>query len=113
MPKRWQNTGCNGESMLRKHTHIFTRQCYRDVKKLTEELKADVAELQEQKEATQEEINRAKKEIQTEKLKEVAIIAATNIAESVVSLFGSNNVKTVRCHSVENVCCAISHNLKF
>ncbi len=79
-----------------KHTHIFTRQCYRDVKKLPEELKVDVAELQERKEAAQEEINWAKKEIQTEKLKEMAIIAATNIAESVVSLFGSNNVKTLK-----------------
>lgn len=75
--------------------HISTRQYYRDVKKLTEELKADVAELQEQKETAQEEIKQAKKEIQTEKLKGAATTAATNIAESVGSLFGNNKVKTL------------------
>lgn len=75
--------------------HISTRQYYRGVKKLTEELKADVAELQEQKEIAQEEIKQAKKEIQTEKLKGAATAAATNIAESVGSLFGSNKVKTL------------------
>lgn len=75
--------------------HISTRQYYRDVKKLTEEPEADVAELQEQKETAQEEIKQAKKEIQTEKLKGAATAAATNIAESVGSLFGSNKVKTL------------------
>ena len=39
---------------------------------------------------------RAKKEVQTEKLKGAATTAATNIAESVGSLFGSNKVKTKR-----------------
>ena len=43
----------------------------------------------------QEELRRAKKEIQTEKLKGAATTAATNIAESVGSLFGSNKVKTL------------------
>ena len=38
---------------------------------------------------------KAKKEVQTEKLKGAATTAATNIAESVGSLFGSNKVKTL------------------
>lgn len=40
-------------------------------------------------------MTRAKKEVQTEKLKGAATTAATNIAESVGSLFGSNKVKTL------------------
>ena len=51
--------------------------------------------MQQQKETVREELRRAKKEIQTERLKGVATTAATNIAESVGSLFGSNKVKTL------------------
>lgn len=40
-------------------------------------------------------MTRAKKEVQTEKPKGAATTAATNIAESVGSLFGSNKVKTL------------------
>ena len=52
-------------------------------------------DLQERKEAAQQELRQAKKEVQTEKLKGAATTAATNIAESVGSLFGSNKVKTL------------------
>ena len=75
--------------------HISTRQYYREVKLLTEELKADIVDLQERKETAQEELRRAKREIQTEKLKGAATTAAANIAESVGSLFGSNKVRTL------------------
>lgn len=75
--------------------HIDTTQFYRDTKARTEELKADVVELQERKESVQAELACAKKEIQTEKLRGAATAAATNIAESVGSLFGSNKVKTL------------------
>ena len=75
--------------------HISTRQYYREVKLLTEELKADIVDLQERKETAREELERAKKEIQTERLKGAATTAAANIAESVGSLFGSNKVKTL------------------
>lgn len=51
--------------------------------------------MQWQKETAREELRRAKKEIQTEKLKRTATTAATNIAESVGFLFGSNKVKTL------------------
>ena len=51
--------------------------------------------MQQQKETAQEELKQAKKEVQTEKLKGAATTAATNIAESVGSLFGSNKVKTL------------------
>ena len=75
--------------------HKSTQQYYNETKKLADSLKAEVADLQEQKEATQQELRQVKKEVQTEKLKGAATTAATNIAESVGSLFGSNKVKTL------------------
>lgn len=75
--------------------HITTRQYYRDLVQQTEQLQADIGQLQDRKETAQEELKRAKKEVQTEKLKGAATTAATNIAESVGSLFGSNKVKTL------------------
>ncbi len=75
--------------------HINTTRFYRDTKARTEELKADITELQKRKETAQEELNRAKKEVQTEKLKSAATTAATNFAESVGAMFGSNKVKTL------------------
>ena len=78
-----------------KARHKSTQQYYRDIQKLSDDLKAEVVDLQQQKETAREELRRAKKEIQTEKLKGAATTAATNIAESVGSLFGSNKVKTL------------------
>ena len=75
--------------------HITTRQYYRDLMQQTEQLRTDIGQLQDRKETVQEELRRAKKEIQTEKLKGAATTAATNIAESVGSLFGSNKVKAL------------------
>lgn len=75
--------------------HITTRQYYRDLVQRTEQLRTDIGQLQDRKETVQEELKRAKKEVQTEKLKGAATTAATNIAESVGSLFGSNKVKTL------------------
>ena len=75
--------------------HISTRQYYRDLMQQTEQLRTDIGQLQDRKETAQEELRRAKKEVQTEKLKGAATTAATNIAESVGSLFGSNKVKTL------------------
>jgi predicted nucleic acid-binding Zn-ribbon protein len=75
--------------------HISTRQYYRDLVQQTEQLQTDIGQLQGRKETAQEELRRAKKEVQTEKLKGAATTAATNIAESVGSLFGSNKVKTL------------------
>ena len=75
--------------------HITTRQYYRDLMQQTEQLQTDIAQLQDRKETAQEELRQVKKEVQTEKLKEAATTAATNIAESVGSLFGSNKVKTL------------------
>lgn len=75
--------------------HITTRQYYRDLMQQTEQLQTDIAQLQDHKETAREELKRAKKEVQTEKLKGAATTAATNIAESVGSLFGSNKVKTL------------------
>jgi len=75
--------------------HITTRQYYRDLMQQTEQLRTDIGQLQDCKETAQEELKRAKKEVQTEKLKGAATTAATNIAESVGSLFGSNKVKTL------------------
>jgi len=75
--------------------HIPTRQYYRDLMQQTEQLRTDIGQLQDRKETAQEELKRAKKEVQTEKLKGAATTAATNIAESVGSFFGSNKVKTL------------------
>lgn len=75
--------------------HKSTTQYYRDIQRLADSLRAEVVDLQQQKESAQEELKRAKKEVQTEKLKGAATTAATNIAESVGSLFGSNKVKTL------------------
>lgn len=75
--------------------HKSTQQYYNETKKLADSLKAEVMDLQERKEAAKEELRQAKKEVQTEKLKGAATTAATNIAESVSSLFGSNKVKTL------------------
>ena len=78
-----------------KARHKSTQQYYRDIQKLSDDLKAEVVDLQQQKETAREELRRTKKEIQTEKLKGAATTAAANIAESVGSLFGSNKVKTL------------------
>lgn len=75
--------------------HITTRQYYRDLMQQTEQLRTDIGQLQDRKETAQEELRRTKKEVQTEKLKSAATTAATHIAESVGSLFGSNKVKTL------------------
>ena len=78
-----------------KARHKSTQQYYRDIQKLADNLKAEVVDLQQQKETAREELRRAKKEIQTEKLKGAATVAAANIAESVGSLFGSNKIKAL------------------
>ena len=73
--------------------HTTTTQYYRDIQKKNAALDAENKRLQEQKTETEQELRQAKKEVQTEKLKGAATTAATNIAESVGSLFGSNKVK--------------------
>lgn len=80
--------------------HVDTTQFYREVKAMTDTLKADVTELQKQKETTREELNRAKKEVQAERLKGAATTAATNIAESVGAMFGNNKVKTLERENI-------------
>lgn len=67
----------------------------RDMKKKNDALDMENKRLQEQKAEAEQKLKRAKKEVQTEKLKGAATTAATNIAESVGSLFGSNKVKTL------------------
>ena len=85
-----------------KARHKSTQQYYRDIQKLSDNLKAEVVDLQQQKETAREELRRAKKEIQTEKLKGAATTAAANIAESVGSLFGSGKLKDLE-QSNENL----------
>lgn len=80
--------------------HISTRQYYRDLVQQTEQLQTDIGQLQDRKETAQKELTRAKKEVQTEKLKGAATTAATNIADSVGSLFGSNKVKTLERENI-------------
>ena len=91
MAKYGLQRGIDG-SMAR---HKSTQQYYNETKKLADSLKAEVVDLQERKEVAKEELRQAKKKVQTEKLKGAATTTATNIAESVGSLFGSNKVKTL------------------
>ena len=67
----------------------------RDMKKKNDALDMENKRLQEQKAEAEQELKRAKKEVQTEKLKGAATTAATNIAESVGSLFGSGKMKSL------------------
>ena len=78
-----------------KARHKSTTQYYRDTQRLADSLKAEVVDLQQQKETAQEELKQAKKEVQTEKLKGAATTAATNIAESVGSLFGGGKMEAL------------------
>ncbi len=67
----------------------------RDMKKKNDALDMENKRLQEQKAEAEQELKRAKKEVQTEKLKGVVTTAATNIAESVGSLFGGGKKKSL------------------
>ncbi len=80
--------------------HVDTTQFYREMKAITDTLKADVTELQKRKATAQEELDRAKKEVHTERLKGAATAAAANIAESVGAMFGSNKVKTLERENI-------------
>ena len=75
--------------------HVSTAQYYRNMQREKEGLRNDVQELQNQKQEAQEQLAQTKREIQTDKLKGAATHAATNIVESVGSLFGSNKVKVL------------------
>lgn len=75
--------------------HTSTTQYYRDMKKKNDVLDMENKRLQEQKAEAEQELKRTKKEVQTEKLKGAATTAATNIAESVGSLFGSGKMKAL------------------
>ena len=75
--------------------HISTAQYYRNMQREKEGLHNDVQELQNQKQEVQEQLAQTKREIQTDKLKGAVTHAATNIVESVGSLFGSNKVKVL------------------
>lgn len=83
-----------------KARHIDAQQFYREVKAMTDTLKADVTELQKLKATTREELNRAKKAVQAKRLKGAATAAAANIAESVGAMFGSNKVKTLERENI-------------
>ena len=69
-----------------------------------------MVDLQERKEAARQELRQAKKEVQTEKLKGAATTAATNIAESVGSFFGSNKVKTLERRT--RICMSVYQNFR-
>ena len=78
-----------------KARHKSTTQYYRDTQRLADTLRAEVVDLQQQKAEAEQELKRAKKEVQTEKLKGATTTAATNIAESVGSLFGGGKMKAL------------------
>ncbi|WP_300286136.1 MobV family relaxase [uncultured Alistipes sp.] len=73
--------------------HIDTMQFYRELKAMTDTLKADVTELQKRKATAQEELNRAKKEVQTKRLKNSAAGVGTTILDGIGSMIGISKVK--------------------
>ena len=73
-----------------KARHKSTQQYYRDIQKLSDNLKAEVVDLQQQKETAREELRRTKKR-NTDREAE----RGGNIAESIGSFFGSNKIKTL------------------
>lgn len=75
--------------------HVTTAQYYRNIQREKKEIEAEVQQLQQEKQKTQVELVQAKREIKINKLKGKATDAATNIAESVGSLFGSNKFKAL------------------
>lgn len=75
--------------------HVTTAQYYRNIQREKKEIEAEVQQLHQEKQETQVELIQAKREIKIEKLKGKATDAATNIAESVGSLFGSNKFKAL------------------
>ena len=95
--KKWKN----GANYLNINVVTVTkrksvkRKEKRDMKKKNDVLDMENKRLQEQKAEAEQELKRAKKEVQTEKLKGAVTTAATNIAESVGSLFGSGKKKSL------------------
>ena len=73
--------------------HVDTTQFYREVKAMTDTLKADVTELQKRKATAQEELNRAKKAMHTERLKNSAAEVGTTILDGIGSIIGTSKVK--------------------
>lgn len=89
MAKYGLQRGVRGSEV--RHTSIT--QYYRDMKKKNDALDMENKWLQEQRVEAEQELKQAEREVQTEMLKGAAATAATNIVESVGSLFGSNKVK--------------------
>ena len=77
-----------------------TQQYYRDIQKLSADLKAEVVDLQQQKETAREELRRAKKEIQTEKLKGAATSPRALVLFSAVTRSRHWKGRTLPCIEV-------------
>lgn len=75
--------------------HVTTAQYYRNIQREKKEIEAEVQQLQQHKQEVQQQLSQAKRERKIDKLKGKATDAATNIAESVGSLFGSNKFKAL------------------
>ena len=75
--------------------HISTQQYYRDLKKQSHELQEDITQLQADKTVADEALRQAKREVQVERLKGSAVTAATQITDSIGSLFGGGKVKAL------------------
>ena len=75
--------------------HVTTAQYYRNIQREKKEIESEVLQLRQEKQETQVQLVQVKREIKIEKLKGKATDAATNIAESVGSLFGSNKFKAL------------------
>ena len=75
--------------------HISTRQYYRDLKKQSHELQEDIDRLQADKAVAGEALRQTQREVRVERLKDSAAAAATQITDSIGSLFGGGKVKAL------------------
>ena len=78
--------------------HISTSQYYRNLIEMTRSVKSGVDKLQEQKEQAQKELSKVKGEINSEKLKGVAINIGTTIAEGASAILGTSKVRKQEQH---------------
>ena len=78
--------------------HVSTSQYYRDLIETTRTVKSDVAKLQEQKEQAKQELSQVKGEINSEKLKGIAVNVGTTLMEGASSFLGTSKVRKQTMH---------------
>lgn len=73
--------------------HVSTSKYYKELINQQESIQENIGNLLRQEKGVQEQLKQAKKEVNTEKLKGVAVNATTNIVEGMISVLGSGKTK--------------------